>query len=153
MKTRKSALAAVMIAVGSSVALAQQPLPPATPNATPPATPPVVTAPVPGSAGQMWYTRTGTEWRASKLIGTGVQNQAGERIGEINELVLGSDGRVVAVVLGVGGFLGIGEREVAMSFSALRFTRDSSGKFVVTTNATRDMLQNAPRWTWQSAAN
>jgi hypothetical protein len=101
----------------------------------------------------MWYTRTGTEWRASKLIGTGVQNQAGERIGEINELVLGSDGRVVAVVLGVGGFLGIGEREVAMSFSALRFTRDLSGKFVVTTNATRDMLENAPRWTWQSAAN
>ena len=53
-----------------------------------------------------WYSRQGNEMRASKLIGTTVQNDADESIGKINEVVLGKDGKVAAVVVGVGGFLG-----------------------------------------------
>lgn len=75
------------------------------------------TTPVPGgSMRPQWYDHQAGEMRASKLIGTRVNNEAGERIGEINEVVLSKDGKVAAVVIGVGGFLGIGERKVAVKF-------------------------------------
>lgn len=59
--------------------------------------------------------------RASKLIGAAVRNDANESIGDINEIILDKDGKVAAVVVGVGGFLGMGEREVALEFKSLRF--------------------------------
>ena len=158
------AKAALVLALTSTAALAQTTGTP--PQPVPPAGAPAVT-PAPGTmgqtgsgsgqagtaTGQMWYTQTGNEWRGSRLIGTRVQNAAGERIGDINEIVIGNDGSVQAVIVGVGGFLGIGEREVAMHFGALNMTRDSNGNTVVTTSATRDMLQSAPQWTWRAAAN
>ena len=52
------------------------------------------------------------------------------------------------LVIGVGGFLGIGEREVAVNFSSLRFTQDNSGATVVALNATKDALKAAPEWKW-----
>ena len=91
--------------------------------------------------------------RASKLIGAGVRNDANERIGEINEIILDKDRKVAAVVIGVGGFLGIGEREVALDFKSLRIERDNSamtesGANVIKVNATKDQLKAAPAWTW-----
>lgn len=76
-------------------------------------TPPSVT---PGGSvtGPQWHRPQAGELRASKLIGMTVKNAAGESIGDINEVVLGKDGKVAAVVIGVGGVLGIGEREVAV---------------------------------------
>jgi putative membrane protein len=56
---------------------------------------------------------------ASELEGTAVRSANDENIGEIDEIVLDREGRVVAVVVGVGGFLGIGEKDVAIPFSAL----------------------------------
>jgi hypothetical protein len=94
-----------------------------------------------------WYTLQGSEIRASKLIGTTVVNTANETVGDINEVILGKDGKVAAVVLGIGGFLGMGEREVAVDFSSLKLTQDGN-KTVVTINATKDVLKNAPEWKW-----
>ncbi len=116
---------------------------PASPNAQ------VQTPPSPNAQAQ-WYSHQGTETRASKLIGTTVQNDANESIGKINEVILGKDGKVAAVVVGVGGFLGMGEREVALNYDALRLTQDSNGKFRVVFNATKDSLKAAPAWTWSS---
>lgn len=59
--------------------------------------------------------------RASKLVGLGVYNGSDERIGDINEVLLDRDGKAQAVVIGVGGFLGIGEHDVAVPFAALRW--------------------------------
>ncbi|HEX4892118.1 MAG TPA: PRC-barrel domain-containing protein [Hyphomicrobiaceae bacterium] len=87
--------------------------------------------------------------RASKLIGTNVKNQAGETIGEINEIILSPDGRVHAVVIGVGGFLGIGEREVAMDFNQLKLAQDNGNRLVATTTVNKQTLEQAPRWTWR----
>ena len=116
------------------------------------ATPPVSTPPPPASpSGQpMWYSHQADETRASKLIGTKVVNTANETIGDINEIVLGKDGKVAAVIIGVGGFLGIGEREVAMNFDSIRMSRDSSNNLVLTVNATKDALKGAPEWRWDS---
>ena len=90
--------------------------------------------------------------RASKLIGTNVTNAANESVGEINDVVLAKDGKVAAVIVGVGGFLGIGEREVALSYGSLRFSKDSSGRDVITVNATKDALKAAPAWKWEPAS-
>src|SRR5829696_4442119 len=54
------------------------------------------------------------EWRGSKLTGLTVYNNNDERVGDINELIIGKDGKIESVVLGVGGFLGMGEHDVAV---------------------------------------
>ncbi len=59
---------------------------------------------------------------ASKMIGTTVVSANNESIGDINDVVVDRQGRAVAVVIGVGGFLGIGEKDVAVPFEALEFT-------------------------------
>ena len=61
------------------------------------------------------------EWRASKLMGVNVYNEANEKIGEINEVILDRSGKVVNVILGVGGFLGMGEHNVAVAFDKLKW--------------------------------
>ena len=60
-------------------------------------------------------------WRASKLMGLDVYNEANEKLGDINELILGKDGKINAVVIGVGGFLGMGEHDIAVSMDKLKF--------------------------------
>jgi hypothetical protein len=72
-----------------------------------------------------------------------VHNSSGERIGVIHDLVMGPDGRVTAAVVGVGGFLGIGEKEVAVPFSAMQIARrDNDWHLVLDT--TKDALKDAP---------
>jgi sporulation protein YlmC with PRC-barrel domain len=139
--TITSMLVCGLMLAASPLALAQTPTPPAAPQ------PPAATSPT----GQpIWYSRQVDEMRTSKLIGTKVVNTANETIGDINEIVLGKDGKVAAVVLGIGGFLGIGEREVAVSFESLKMSRDSSNNVVWTVNATKEVLRNAPEWRWDT---
>lgn len=95
-----------------------------------------------------WHSHQAGEVRASKLIGTSVNNEAGERIGDINEVILTRDGKAVAAIIGVGGFLGMGEREVAVKFESLRLTQDANNKTVVAIGATKDSLKAAPEWRW-----
>jgi hypothetical protein len=63
---------------------------------------------------------------ASDLRGTEVRGANNEDVGDINDILLGRDGRIVAVIVGVGGFLGIGEKNVAIPFDALAFEGDRS---------------------------
>jgi sporulation protein YlmC with PRC-barrel domain len=67
-------------------------------------------------------------WRSSKLIGLDVYNQADEKLGDINELLLDAEGRVKAVVIGVGGFLGMGEHDIAVSMDKLKFMETPHAK-------------------------
>ena len=55
------------------------------------------------------YQHKEGEWRASKLAGVDVYNEANEKIGDINDVILDRSGKVANVILGVGGFLGLGE--------------------------------------------
>lgn len=137
------AIAAAAIPLVATIAFAQ------TPAAGP--SPPTVKVEVPSLGEPSWYHRQPVEWRASKLVGTTVHNSAGEKVGEINEILLSSDGSAAAAIIGVGGFLGIGEHEVAVDFKSLGVKRESDGRIAVTLNATRDSLKAAPAWTWQSS--
>jgi sporulation protein YlmC with PRC-barrel domain len=98
----------------------------------------------------MWYTQQADAFRASKLIGTRVVNSANETVGDVNEVVLAKDGKVAALIIGVGGFLGVGEREVALSYDSVAMTRDTNNNLVLTVNATKDSLLAAPQWRWNS---
>ncbi len=61
------------------------------------------------------------EYRASKFVGINIYNNNDENIGEINEVMVDKDGSIKAVVIGVGGFLGIGEKNVALPFKSIQW--------------------------------
>ncbi len=117
------AAAAVLGAVVVAPAFAQQqptpapggaPSPPlaGAPPATDAAAPPVET-------GRLRRTHGG--WRAERVIGAAVYNEAGERIGTVDDLIVGQDGKISTAVLSVGGLLGIGDRLVGVPYEQLRF--------------------------------
>jgi hypothetical protein len=60
-------------------------------------------------------------WRASKLVGLNVYNDSNESLGSINDLLTDKNGDIKGAVIGVGGFLGVGEHLVAVTFDKLKF--------------------------------
>ncbi len=164
------------LAVGAATAFAQtSPSPSPAPSApaenmpsTAPAPQPSVTEPAPSTelpaatpdsadaatnnAGTFAARQAADEWRSTKLVGLTVYNTANERVGDINELILGPDGKISNAVIGVGGFLGMGEKLVAVSFSDLQLNRDADGTMRVTINSTKEALENAPDFAYYSNA-
>ena len=61
------------------------------------------------------------EWRSSEMIGLNVYNDSNEKLGSISDMLLDKSGKINAAVIGVGGFLGVGEHLVAVSFDKLKF--------------------------------
>ncbi|MGO4571257.1 PRC-barrel domain-containing protein [Microvirga sp. 2TAF3] len=99
------------------------------------------------SSGQMntsnWMTQElPGQWRASKLEGLNVYNNSNEKIGDISELIVDNSGKIQAVVIGVGGFLGMGEHDVAVPFDQIKFTNEPRS---MTTSSTAN--PNAPATT------
>jgi sporulation protein YlmC with PRC-barrel domain len=83
----------------------------------------------------------------SDLLNENVVNDANEKVGDINDLLIDSKGKVAAVIVGVGGFLGMGEKDVALTFDQLSFATDNNDPLIVKTNATKESLQSAPHYT------
>jgi sporulation protein YlmC with PRC-barrel domain len=63
-------------------------------------------------------------WRASKLVGLNVYNDKNESLGSINDLLTDKDGNIKAAVIGVGGFLGVGEHLVAVPLDKIKFVNE-----------------------------
>ena len=63
-------------------------------------------------------------WRSSKLVGLNVYNDSNESLGSINDVLADKSGNIEAVVIGVGGFLGVGEHLVAVAFDKVKFVDD-----------------------------
>lgn len=83
--------------------------------------------------------------RASQLIGMSVRNRAGEEIGEVQDLMIGDDDEVATAVLSVGGFLGIGEKLVAIRYDELRISEAGDTLYLATT---RPDLEARPGFEW-----
>jgi hypothetical protein len=64
------------------------------------------------------------QWRASKLIGLDVYNDQNEKLGDIDELLVDKTGKVDGIVIGVGGFLGVGTREIKVTMDKLQFVNE-----------------------------
>lgn len=86
------------------------------------------------------------ELSVGDLLNKSVKNAANEAVGDINDVRIDSSGTIAAVIVGAGGFLGLGEKNVALPFEELSFVRDGDGGLVITANVTKESLQAAPEW-------
>ncbi|MBN14056.1 MAG: photosystem reaction center subunit H [Pelagibacterium sp.] len=85
-------------------------------------------------------------WLATEIIGETIYNSTGddaEAIGDVNDFVLDQNGEIGAVVVGVGGFLGIGQKSVAINWSDLELSEDMDGNNRLVASMTREQLENA----------
>jgi len=118
------------------------------PAATSPAAAPHAAAPAaaPATAQASRHMRD-DQIRASKLIGASVYDPNDQKIGAVDELVLNPDGKVADVVIGVGGFLGAGEKRVAVPMADLK--RGKNDHFVLA--ATKDSLKQMANFELKTA--
>jgi len=86
------------------------------------------------------------EVSASELIGTRVYGNDDADLGEVSDVVFDPSGKIDAVVVDVGGFLGIGEKPVALDFKTLNIRVDEGGNLIVVASATKDQLDQAPTY-------
>ena len=109
--------------------------------------PPAVADPSDAATAPKGDKMTTGEISASELLDENVVNAANESVGDVNDVILDANGKVASIIVGVGGFLGMGEKDVALSFDKLSFARDNDNGLVVTTDATKESLQAAPAYT------
>jgi hypothetical protein len=119
------------------------------PSATSPApAPSTAAAPAARASGGLGFidAQQDDETLASTLIGTQVYNAENQSLGEINDVLLAADGRLKAVVVGVGGFLGLAERDVAVPWAALGVSRDDDQDLMLRLEISREQLEQAPEF-------
>jgi sporulation protein YlmC with PRC-barrel domain len=83
-------------------------------------------------------SRTVTDWYKQN-----VYDPSQQKIGEIMDILVNPSGQIDAAIVGVGGFLGAGEKDVAVTFNAIKATKKND-KTYLTLNTTKDALKNAP---------
>ena len=86
------------------------------------------------------------EWLARVFIGQAVHNATGETVGDVNDLVFDRKGRINSVILGVGGFLSMGEKSVGVPFSALTYNVCKNGERVIVVALSKEALVKAPEF-------
>lgn len=118
MITHRSAAAFLLLAALSAPALAQ-------------------TGATQGAAAQFITDQAANQWRGSKLVGLQIYGSDNQPIGDINEILVDDRGTVAAVVIGFGGLLGVGEKNVAVPFGAIAW-RDVATTSTAATPTNRD---------------
>ena len=78
-----------------------------------------------------------------------VYDQSNSKIGKIDDVLVGQNGQVSALIVGVGGILGAGEKDVAVDFGAVKQTMKDN-KVYLTMNTTKDALKSAPGFMFDS---
>jgi sporulation protein YlmC with PRC-barrel domain len=73
-----------------------------------------------------------------------VYDPSDKKIGEVMDVLLDKSGRVTSLIIGVGGFLGAGEKDVAVPFDAVHVTNKDNNKWYLVMNTTKDELKSAP---------
>jgi sporulation protein YlmC with PRC-barrel domain len=86
------------------------------------------------ASGQFMTKMETNQIMASDLIGTRVVSANNESIGDINDVIVDRNGQVMAAVVGVGGFLGIGEKDVAVPFKSLEFINSQQAQAMDSSN-------------------
>jgi sporulation protein YlmC with PRC-barrel domain len=139
---RKLLATTAIVALTATGVFAQTTTQPAEPTQPAPATQPSVTQ----DPGKLVELNNGH--LASSLIGEtvydGVGNDA-KNIGDVNDVVIGPDGKVQSIVIGVGGFLGIGEKDVAVDYSTLKWAERTGDRWIVV-ETTAEQLKAQPEF-------
>jgi sporulation protein YlmC with PRC-barrel domain len=125
-----------------SPALAQQA--PGTNAPAPSANQPAMNAPAPAGEANKFMTNEGqNQWLVRDRWNKSVYNAQGKSIGDLNDVLVGPDGKIQALVIGVGGFLGLGEKNVAIDYNYI----EKNGNITpdrITLNMTEQDLRSAP---------
>jgi sporulation protein YlmC with PRC-barrel domain len=168
-----TSVAAAVMSLGTSAALAQTATQPPASGGSTGSTPPAATAPatrtdpMPNSTGMTGTTAASTgkssdytgmrdakSWerthRVSKIIGTDVVNSKGEKIGDVEDIVLDAKGNVAYAVVSTGGFLGVGDKMHAVPWTAIR-TNTGTDNFML--DVDKDRLRSAPGFDQSSWPN
>jgi sporulation protein YlmC with PRC-barrel domain len=114
---------------------------PAPETNTPPG--PAISSGAPSNANRFVAQEGANQWLAGNLWNRSVYNAAGQSIGELKDVLIGQDGKVQALIIGVGGFLGLGEKNVAVDYGFL----EKNGAITpnrITLNMTEQDLRSAP---------
>jgi PRC-barrel domain protein len=90
--------------------------------------------------------KVATGYRASKVIGASVVNEANDAVGKVDDIIIGEDGKSPFVVLSVGGFLGMGDKLVVLPYQQLK---TAEGRIVLP-GATKDALKDLPAFKYAS---
>jgi sporulation protein YlmC with PRC-barrel domain len=126
----KFASTAILLVLTTTVASAQQPAPPAAPPQAGPPVQVLTSLPANSSSINQWYKQN-------------VYDPSDNKIGEIQDVLIDREGKATAFIIGVGGFLGIGEKDVAVPFNAVRMTTKGDNKHYLVMNTTKDAVKDA----------
>ena len=91
--------------------------------------------------------KVATGYRASKVIGASVVNEANDTVGKVDDIIIGQDGKTPFVILSVGGFLGMGTKLVVLPYEQLKATENK----LVLPGATKDALKDLPEFKYASS--
>ena len=80
------------------------------------------------------------------LLGAKVYNSDGKIIGDIEDLILNEFNQVEGVIMGIGGFLGLGEKRVGVRYSALEFSAKDGRQILTLPQVTKDILKSVPKY-------
>lgn len=139
---KKTALLGLFAALIATPAFAQSTTSPSTSSSAPAAT--IGSAP---PSTPTFARVSNDEMFTSKLKSLKVYNQSNESIGEISDIAITKDNQVQALILSVGGFLGVGEHYVAVAPSSVHVSYDqSTKKWKATMNTTKEALKAAPEF-------
>src|SRR6202163_3739154 len=128
---RKLAYAAILFALATTAASAQSPQ--TAPKAVPEGPAAKILASIPANA------MTVTHWHKQS-----VYDPSDAKVGEIMDVLVDRNGKIAVLIVSVGGFLGMGEKDVAVPFNAVQFKTKDNNKWYPVMNTTKDALKNAP---------
>jgi len=137
---------------GSSATMGQSGTTTATPPAATADTAPVTTPPIANQSasaegtpvdGQITIQSEGT-YLGTDLMGTSVYTANDESIGDVNDVIISTEGKIDGIVVGVGGFLGIGEKNVAIELDKIQMHDQGDNTVKLIVASTKDELEKAP---------
>ncbi len=126
---KASVIALAIVTTGAGLVLAQNKA------VTPP--------PATGAPAQMLTTLPEHASAVSNWYDQNVYDPSDNKLGEIKDMLLDKSGKVTAVIISVGGFFGVNEKDVAAPFDAITLSKRDNNKFMLVMNANRDTLNNA----------
>ncbi len=146
--TRNLMMSAAIGAMFVSAAVAQSPNPPS--SSSPPAAQPSAAAPAQPSSGKADFviSQKPDQWLASKFKGTNVMSSDNQKVGSVNDILFDKTGKIEAYVISVGGFLGMGAKEVAIAPSSFDVVPGLNGNAdVLKLSLNKDELKQAQNFT------
>ncbi|HKJ63395.1 MAG TPA: PRC-barrel domain-containing protein [Hyphomicrobiales bacterium] len=89
--------------------------------------------------------QTSSEWRMATYLGSPIYSASGEKMGDVKDVLFDRTGKIQTVVIGVGGFLGLGEKRVAVPFEVVTYVDENDERRIIVP-LTKEELQNAPAY-------